>query len=304
MRLFLVLFLSFASLFGATLSKETDVFHTEKIKDFETKKCMDEWLNGNFGLKPHKPNYILPYGIRAGGKEYRSYLASDRYKSYEAELQVSLKLNIANNVFGLHESYNLAYSHKAFWQIYASSSPFRETNYNPEMFVVFPIEDDSLVKMTSLTFAFAHLSNGQGNIEDVNLPAQVFQDKELAPYLQNRSRSINYIYTKLDMQYDNFLVDLKAWVPYFGDDLSDNPDIMDYIGYTSVKLRYFYAKHMLTLDARGNFFSGKGALELTYSHPLYTDLYLYAKVFTGYNESLIDYNNYVTKFAIGFSFSR
>lgn len=106
------------------------------------------------------------------------------------------------------------------------------------------------------------------------------------------------------MQYNNFLVNVKAWMPYFGEDLSDNPDIIDYTGYTSVELKYFYRKHLISLNTRLNFFSKKGALELNYSYPLYPDLYLYTKFFTGYNESLIDYNNYITKFAIGFSFSR
>jgi len=304
MKTLFLIFMACSFLFSNLVSKETKVCKTDNIKNYDTKQCMDDWLNGNFGLKPYKPNYILPYGYRFGANKYTSYVPSDKYKNHEAELQVSLKLNVANNIFGLHESYNIAYSYKSFWQIYASSSPFRETNYNPEMFVTFPIDDDSVVKMTSLTLAIAHMSNGQGNIQDAKIPKQISSYSEFAPYLKNRSRSINYIYAKLGTQHDNLLVDFKVMVPYFGDDLSDNPDIMNYIGYTELQLKYFYGKSMSSLFIKGNYIVGKGALKATYSYPIYPTIFLYVKLFNGYGESLIDYNNNVTKLSIGFSFSR
>jgi len=79
---------------------------------------------------------------------------------------------------------------------------------------------------------------------------------------------------------------------------------MDYIGYGSVKFTYFYFEHMFTLMARGNLERGRGAIEATYSYPLQDQTNLYVKLFSGYEESLIDYNRNLTKFAIGFSFSR
>jgi len=55
---------------------------------------------------------------------------------------------------------------------------------------------------------------------------------------------------------------------------------------------------------RGNLMKENGALEATYSYPLKDKTDLYIKLFSGYGESLIDYNRNVTKLAIGFSFSR
>ena len=268
-----------------------------EIENAESKKAMQKWQNRDFGLKPHKVNYLLPYGYREG--VYKSYVPTDVYTNIEAELQVSLKLYLGTGFFGLGESYYLAYSHQAFWQIYADSSPFRETIYNPEGFVVFPIYDkDSFLNITSATVGLAHKSNGQGS--NVNVTYASASDNP-----GNRSRSVNYFYTEVAMQHDTLITELKLWIPtpeLYTD--SDNPDLMDYMGYSSIKFNYFAHKHMITLMARGNMITGYGAVEATYSYPLLDDAYFYAKIFSGYGESLIDYDNYITKFSLGFSFSR
>jgi phospholipase A1 len=213
-------------------------------------------------------------------------------------------MNIGNNLFGLNESYNLSYSHTAFWQIYTQSSPFREINYNPEFFIDFPIDDNSIFKFRSFRFAIAHISNGQGNIEKANIPDNLKTIEELEPYLKNRSRSVNYIYGTISMQYKSLILDTKLWIPYFGEDLSDNPDLIEYYGLLKFKGSYFYGKNLTTVTVGGNLLKGRGSLSATYSYPIYDSLYFYTKFFTGYGESMIDYNNYVTKLSVGFSFSR
>jgi len=208
-------------------------------------------------------------------------------------------MNVGNNLFGLNEKYYLSYTHKAFWQIYTDSSPFRETNYNPEGFVIFPVSDRrSIFKLRSLKFAFAHNSNGQAENHD-NTYTYHYQDPN------NRSRSLNYIYSEATFQHDTLVTDIKVWarIPekIEGD---DNPDYDDYTGFSELKLTYFAYKHMFTIMGRGNFETRKGAFEATYSYPLLDDAYFYAKFFTGYGESLIDYNNKINKLSVGFSFSR
>ncbi len=286
------LFLSvavFASDINTKKGHEVEKYEVNEIEDIEAKKAMKKWLNRDFGLKPHKVNYILPFAYREG--DYKSYVLTDEYRNIEAELQVSLKLYLGTSLLGLDESYYLAYSHQAFWQIYSDSSPFRETNYNPEGFIEFPIiNKDSFVNMKSIKLGVAHISNGQGSSNVIS---------------QNRSRSLNYLYTEFAFQHDTLLTEILLMGPFPGtaNDL-DNPDIMDYLGYASIKFNYFKAKHMFTLMGRGNLSTGYGAVESTYSYPLIDNAYFYTKVFSGYGESLIDYNNCITKFSVGFSFSR
>jgi len=268
----------------------------QNISNQETQDTMYKWLNSDFGLEPYKVNYLLPLGYRKG--VYKSYIPTDVYKNIEAELQISLKLNVKKNLFGLNEKYYLSYTHQSFWQIYSKSSPFRETIYNPEAFVIFPILDNSFFNLRSLKLALAHRSNGQGDNRNL--------DPEKYSNVENRSRSINYLYSTLRFQHQTLITDIELWARIPEEDATDdNPDIMKYTGFSSIKFRYFLDEHMVTLLARGNFKTHYGAIEATYSHPLIIDnAYFYTKIFSGYGESLIDYNNNITKFSIGFSFSR
>ncbi|MFA6137065.1 MAG: phospholipase A [Sulfurimonas sp.] len=301
MKYLILLWLINAAIFANDIPDAIDsdlaTLEIKKIQNKESKDAMNHWLFGTFGLQPYKVNYLLPYGY--SNQLYKSYTPTDKYKSTEAELQVSLKLNVGNNLFGLNESYYLSYSHLALWQIYSESSPFRETNYNPDGFVIFPIYDeDSGFNLRSIKFAVAHKSNGQGSNRDVTYAKP--EDN-----LGNRSRSINYIYTTLRLQQSTLITDLTLMSRLSENEKTDdNPDIMDYQGNTELKLSYFAGKQMYTLMGRGSFSTGLGAVEGSYSYPLLNDAFLYFKVFSGYGESLIDYNNEITKCSVGFSFSR
>lgn len=265
----------------------------KNISNDTSKNNMEKWLNAEFGLQPYRTNYLLPFAI--ANRKYIAHSPGDNFTNLEAEIQVSLKLRVLSNLLTLDEKYYLSYTQHSFWQVYAQSSPFRESLYNPEAFVIFPISDEkSMLHMRSFKFAIAHKSNGQPNTTTI----PVYNGFNL-------SKSINYIYATLRLQHKTLITDLTLMTPYLGKStLSDNPDIMKYIGYTKVKFTYFYNNNMFTLMLRGNIASQKGALEATYSYPVYRSTYLYAKIFSGYMESMVDYNRYVSKFAIGFSFSR
>lgn len=276
-----------------TVDESKSKIKIENITNDKSKESMQKWINAEFGLQPYRTNYLLPFGI--ANRTYRTHTTDEVSTNKEAEIQVSLKLKVGSGLFHLGEKYYLSYTQHAFWQIYTRSAPFRESIYNPEAFVVFPINDrKSYFQIRSVKVALAHMSNGQPNTEN-NPVYNGF----------NLSKSINYIYTTLRLQHKTLISDLTLMTPFLGTaDLSDNPDIMKYLGYTKVKFTYFYNEHMFSLMLRGNIDSKKGAVEATYSYPVYKSSYLYAKVFSGYMESLIDYNHYVTKFAIGMSFSR
>ncbi|MDF1879204.1 phospholipase A, partial [Sulfurimonas sp. SAG-AH-194-C20] len=214
-------------LFSSVLMSDQGI-DMKNVKNLKTKSGMQTWLDHDFGLKPYKTNYLLPYG--AALESYTSSLPTVDYTNIEAELQVSLMLEVGSDLLGLDEKYYVSYTHQAFWQIYITSAPFRETTYNPEGFVVFPIEDtDSIFGFRSLKFTLAHKSNGRPDTENV-----VFINNQS---LGNLSRSINYLKSTIRLQHDTLITDISAWVPVA--DLSDNPDIMDYMGYTSIKFTYF-----------------------------------------------------------------
>jgi phospholipase A1 len=67
-------------------------------------------------------------------------------------------------------------------------------------------------------------------------------------------------------------------------------------------------KHLVKVKVRNNLKSShnRGAFQLDWSFPvpLLNKTYFYLQYFTGYGESLIDYNRNVNKFGVGVMFSR
>lgn len=281
-----------------TLSKQLDT-----IKDKETARTILDALTADFGLKPHHENYMLPFGYREGN--YDSYVPSDEYGNMEAEFQLSLRFDLMPDLLGLGEIYSIGYTQRSFWQIYVTSAPFRETNYNPEFFVTFPLFSHQIA-YKAVAFGLAHQSNGQGNITEQAIPDNnITNDSSISPYLRNRSRSWNYAYLSNYFQFNTLFVELKLWYR-FPDKEDDNPGLTDYLGHGHLNFVYPYGKSLSQLMLRQNFRTGKGAQQFTWSYPFFNkeSVYWFAKVFTGYGESLIDYNNYISKYSIGFSFSR
>lgn len=253
----------------------------EKPQDKETDNTIRQYTQSLYNIKAHDANYFLPISYRFDGK-YASTNGHEA-KDVETEFQLSIKYDFAANIFSFNEIYTVAYTQLSFWQLYEESAYFRETNYNPEFFITIPLsglEDTKFVK--ALRFSFAHQSNGRGGAEE---------------------RSWNYLSVSTYMQYKQLFAELKLWLPVGS--LEYNEDLMDFMGYGHIRFILPYKKHIAKLLLRSTF-RGKHAAELNYSYPAFgrKDLFFYVKGFSGYGESLIDYNNHVNKIGVGFSISR
>ena len=258
----------------------------EQAEDKETQATIKQYAQSLYNIKAHNANYFLPISARIDNGEYAKTGSGDTAhsaKQVETEFQVSIKYDITANLFGLNEIYTVAYTQLSFWQLYEESAYFRETNYNPEAFVTFPISEvDNLDFLKALRVGFAHQSNGRGGIEE---------------------RSWNYLSATTYIQYESFFTEFKLWLPVGS--LEYNEDLMEYMGYGHLRFILPYKKHIAKLLLRSNF-SGENAIEINYSYPVFgrDDLFLYVKGFSGYGESLIDYDKHVDKIGFGFSISR
>jgi phospholipase A1 len=106
------------------------------------------------------------------------------------------------------------------------------------------------------------------------------------------SRSWNRLFAEFGIERGNFALLAKAWyrIPESADK-DDNPDITDYYGYAGLNAIYKWRDHSFSLMARGNISTGKGAAQFTWTSPRFLGpLRGYVQAFTGYGESLIDYN--------------
>ncbi|MDH4944201.1 phospholipase A [Sulfurimonas sp. C5] len=250
----------------------------------------ETWFKGS-SLEAYKVNYICPLSYT--DHKYKSYLNDTKYHNTEVEVQFSIKYNIVDNLLGLGGKYYLSYSQHAFWQLYTNSKPFRENIYNPEVFARYDIKNEDIPNLKTLQIGYEHQSNGNPNTTYTTVDGQ---------RIQNISRGINTLYASFGFAHKELYADIKIWYPIFS--LDDNPDIMHYIGYTGIGLKYFYNDQVFSLNARGNLATKKGSIEAAYSYPIGRSVNLYTKFFSGYAETLIDYREHLNKFSIGFSFSR
>ena len=245
-----------------------------------------------FTLMAHKPNYILPgaynskgYDVQLFQEQYRD--PSIEFDDTEAQFQISIKTPLWVGLFDKIDIYG-AYTNRSFWQVYNSelSSPFRETDHEPEIWAQFtPTWDVFGFKNLANSIGFVHQSNGQGGV---------------------LSRSWNRVYANFVFARGNFAIGFKPWIRLSeGVSNDDNPDITDYLGHYEVRAGYKWNEQVFSVMSRNNLESGfdRGAFEFGWSFPLWKYPYLkgYIQYFRGYGESLIDYNNRVNRIGIGFS---
>jgi phospholipase A1 len=239
-------------------------------------------------VRLHQPNYVLfgRYSTDVNEAPYQPLLDAfseeGDFQNVEAKFQLSIKGRLAttdDHRWGLW----FAYTQLSLWQAYSSdmSHPFRETNYEPEVFGSFrPGVELGGMKWNLLNFGFNHQSNGRSD-----------------PI----SRSWDRLFVEAGFERDNFVLLGRAWARINPpDDEDDNPDITDYYGYGQLTGFYKWRDNSFTLMGRGNLATGKGAAQFTWAtRPLLGPLRGYLQIFTGYGESMIDYNWNQTTFGLG-----
>jgi len=241
-------------------------------------------------IRAHRPNYLLPAAyVSSPNKDTSLDVDPDaRAQNNEAKFQLSFKVKLWEDVAGKDMDLWFAYTQLAFWQLYNSafSSPFRETNYEPEVLLNFRTDYDILgLKGRIVNLGINHQSNGRA--------------KPL-------SRSWNRIVANFGFERNNFNLLLKTWyrIPENEQD-DDNPDIDKYLGYGEIWGYYYVNKHRLAAMWRNNLRPGdnRGAVQLDWSFPLpfihNERLSGYIQYFNGYGESLLDYNANVNRIGIG-----
>ncbi|TWO17242.1 phospholipase A [Campylobacter lanienae] len=227
-----------------------------------------------WGISTYDINYFMPL----------SYSSPNSFKKdISSQFQISLKKLIFDDILGFNEKYYFAYTQISWWDLYADSAPFYETNYRPELFVEFPLKYRNLI---NLKFGFLHDSNGK--------------DDEL-------SRSWNRLYIASEFEFDKLTITPRLFqrIP---DSKDDNPNIQNYKGRGDINLKYnmdngaiFQAvfTNNLKFDK-----TNKSSLELGYLYPIKNGFYLYLSGFSGYSKSLQSYDRYQNSINLGLAFIR
>ena len=245
-----------------------------------------------FAPRAHQPVYILPATWtdrvnRSPSSPATQHSVTDalELKAVEVKYQLSLKAKFGEDLMGTPLSLWGGYTQSSRWQVYngAASRPFRETNYEPELILVWPLRLGLLgwdLRMGSLSLN--HQSNGR------SLPL---------------SRSWNRVIASAAFERGEWVAELSAWKRLRENPADDdNPDIQSYIGRGELHVGRYWGDHAVSLQLRHSLHTGdaaRGSAQLDWVFPISGALHGYFQLFSGYGESLVDYNLRQNKIGLG-----
>ena len=249
---------------------------------------------GTFNFDGYRPNYFFPVHYTSRTNQHPNSPAPDHagtlpdYRDVEAKLQISLRTKVLED-FGLPGGdVWFGYTEQSLWQLYSGgiSRPFRSTDHEPEAFYIVPTPVDLPLgfKLKMVGLGIAHQSNGQSD-----------------PF----SRSWNRWYALGGIENGDFALTARYNTRiHESDGQDDNPDLTSYRGKT--ELLGLWTPGLYTLSAlwKTNFTS-RGSVQLDATMPVSRKdpkgLRWYLQAFTGYGETLIDYNFRQTSVSAGVS---
>ncbi len=282
----------------------TDKIKLDNMKDYISNLQFNDKIDKNkytFNIMGHYENYMLFAGHSSSTlteKHWDSSGNRDTARDYErdtneAQFQLSLKVPLYSNFFGSDSDLFAAYTQNSYWQVYDTqhSSPFRETNYMPELFLEWqPNKKLGDSELKKVRFAFIHQSNGQ----DIG-----------------QSRSWNRTEMYFLLQNQNIFYGMNIWDRWNEDSKQssnategdDNVGLEDYIGKQKYFIKYKDDKYNISLSIQNNIFdyhSSKGNTKLDVTFPsINSNFDFFIRYFNGYGESLIDFDVKIKRISFG-----
>ena len=244
-----------------------------------------------YAISLYRPNYLLVanYTNNINNRPFSPIfdaleVEEQDLDDWEVRFQLSFKTRVwatNDHRFGVWASY----TQSSAWQVFNDdiSRPFRETNYQPEVFVTYnPDLEFGGYHWRLAKFGYNHQSNGRSD-----------------PI----SRSWDRLIAEFGIERGPFALMVRPWIRLDDEDKDDdNPDIMDYMGFGDLTAYYQWRGHAFSLMGRGNLNTEKGAVEFNWTTPpLIGPIRGFVRGFAGYGDTLIDYNLNQQTIGVGFT---
>lgn len=214
--------------------------------------------------------------------------------SPNTKVQISLKYQLIGNV-----NLFVAYTQQMFWELGKESNPFKDVNFNPEVFYRHIVSKDGFLRSVDFGI-YEHKSNGKAGAD-------------------SRAWSRSYIKLNTVTKFGkwSFNWDTKLFFLYrFALD-ETNIDIYDYMGFWETRFAFFNyfdpnefidrAEIYFAFNSGGKFSQqlNKGAQELGLRFRIGWGRFnpsVFFQVYHGYNESLLSYNVSYWAYRLGLAF--
>lgn len=238
----------------------------------------------NTFFEPYKNNYIS-----FGSMEYKDKSAPFSGESLDIKFELGMKFRLFPQIEELEAlaPIKFGYSQRSWWDISEASAPFKEHNYNPEIFWDFT---ENLAKPSSTqrlhifdAIGLEHQSNGRDNLE---------------------SRSWDRVYASRTLR----LSEAWSWTFKYWQamNLGDyNKDIEDYLGNAEITT-HFDLNNWVQMDLKT--LLGRKSDKLSYQLDIIVPMSrwinsrFYISYYSGYGEALISYDKESTSLRAGFYF--
>ena len=262
---------------------------------------------GTFGIRGYHPTSWSVIGSDSVNTQPSSSAAghtaatATAYNPTETRIQVSVRTKVAEGLLTggdalRRDSLWFGYTQQSYWQLFSPdiSRPFRNTDHEPEVTYIYPTDADlpGGWRLRYSGLSLVHQSNGQ------SLPL---------------SRSWNRAVLMTGMEKGNLRLTGRIWhrLPEdAGDD--DNPEIADTVGRAELAAAWdvnpfntlaMTVRHSWTNSANGSVrlewlksFGDAGA-----ANSMRSGLRFHTQLFSGYGDSLLDYNRRRTVLSVGLS---
>lgn len=180
----------------------------------------------------------------------------------------------------------VGYTQTMFWALDRPSGPFRATTYSPEVYADIPVNET-----TKVALGYRHDSNGRGPAGSID---------------------VNRLFFRVEKSFDlgnDWRLDVAPQAWFYTSTPGVAPNIADSFGYTSLTASLQKQDGIkVAVSTRGNFATRRFSGELFVSWPLTSlggiGLYLFGQAYTGYGETLDDWNVRDSHARIGIAFTR
>jgi phospholipase A1 len=227
-----------------------------------------------FSLTAHRTNYVLAYSYNGNAdfEVYRQFGDIDKLQDGEVKYQFSLKTPLWPQIGDSSISLWGAFTIQSWWQAYASdvSAPFRETNYEPEIFAAMPVQGSLWgINFREVALGLNHQSNGRSD-----------------PI----SRSWNRVTGRVIFDSGNLAGYARLWARIQeSEEDDDNPNIERYLGQGEFALAYRWGQQTFAGILKNNLRAdNRSGLQLDWTFPLNKHLKGYVQGYVGYGENMID----------------
>jgi phospholipase A1 len=261
---------------------------------------------GTFGLRSYRPISLSVIAADTVNREPTSgnpannATTANAYRTTETRIQLAVRSKLAEGVLSgpgpLQDSFWFGYTQQSYWQLFTGSisRPFRSTDHEPELFYVYPFNRPAVAGW-SLRYGgmgIVHQSNGQS-----------------LPY----SRSWNRVYLMAGAEHSGGLsLEGRIWRRLKEDPASDdNPEISDYVGRAEAtaawkttggqRLAFTWRSTLRRMDRGSARLQWMVPVKSPFTHDQFGSLQLHTQLFTGYGDSLLDYNRRRTVLSLGLS---